>query len=47
VPNAQYFRTQAALYLELSRRMSLKGDAEYFRVLAGQHSAAAAEREGK
>jgi hypothetical protein len=46
VSDAHYFRTQAELYLELSRRMSLHGDAEYFRVLAGRHLAAALVLEG-
>jgi hypothetical protein len=31
----------------LSRRMSLHGDAEYFRVLAARHLVAAAELEGE
>jgi hypothetical protein len=47
VSDAHYFRTQAELYLELSRRMSLHRDAEYFRVLAGRHLAAALELEGE
>jgi hypothetical protein len=46
VADARYFRTQADLYLELSRRMSLQGDAEYFRVLAARHLAMALELEG-
>jgi hypothetical protein len=48
VADARYFRSQAELYLELSRRMSLHGDAEYFRVVAGRHLTAAneLEREG-
>jgi hypothetical protein len=47
VLDAHYFRTQAALYFELSRQMSLRGDAEYCRVRAERHLAMAAEREGE
>jgi hypothetical protein len=47
VLDAHYFRTQAALYFELSRQMSLRGDAEYCRVHAERHLAMAAEREGE
>ena len=32
--NAHHFRSQAELYFELSRRMSLRRDAEYYRVTA-------------
>jgi hypothetical protein len=34
VLNAHHFRSQAELYLELARRMSLRGDAEYCRIIA-------------
>jgi hypothetical protein len=34
VQDAHYFRSQAELYFELARRMSLRRDAEYFRVSA-------------
>jgi hypothetical protein len=34
VQNAHYFRSQAELYFELARRMSLRRDAEYYRVTA-------------
>jgi hypothetical protein len=45
VPDAHYFRMQAELYLELSRRMSLLGDAEYCRVRAERCLATATELE--
>jgi hypothetical protein len=48
VSDAHYRRTQAALCFELSRRMSLRGDAEYSLVRAERHLVAerrlAAER---
>ena len=45
MPDAHDFRVQAELYLELSRRMSLRGDAEYCRVRAARCSAMAIECE--
>jgi hypothetical protein len=47
MPDVHYFRSQAELYLALSRRMSLCGDAEYFRGLAARHLAAACELDGE
>lgn len=40
--NAHYFRSQAKLYFELARRMSLREDAEYCRVTAERHLSTAA-----
>jgi hypothetical protein len=45
VSDAHHFRTQAELYLELSRRMSLRTDAEFCRVRAARNLAAAVELE--
>ena len=39
--DALYFRSQAALYFELARRMSLAHDAELFRVLGDEYIARA------
>ena len=47
MPDAHYFRVQAELYLELSRQMSLLGDAEYCRVRAERCLATAVELEGE
>jgi hypothetical protein len=45
VPDAHYFRSQAELYFELARHMSLRADAEYCRVIAERYTATAAERD--
>jgi hypothetical protein len=45
VPDAHHFRVQAELYFELSRQMSLLGDAEYCRVRAERCLATAVELE--
>jgi hypothetical protein len=45
VHDAQYFRSQAELYRELARRMSLRGDAEYCRIHAAHCLARAIELE--
>jgi hypothetical protein len=45
VLDAHHFRSQAELYLELAKRMSLRGDAEYCRILAERCVARAAELE--
>ena len=47
MPDAHYFRVQAELYFELSRQMSLLGDAEYCRVRAERCLATALELEGE
>ena len=39
--DAHHLRSQAALYFELARRMSIRSDAEYCRVTAERHLAAA------
>jgi hypothetical protein len=41
--NVHYFRSQAELYFELARRMSIRADAEYCRVTAERYAAMAAE----
>ena len=43
--DAHHFRSQAELYFELARRMSLSGDAEYCRVIAERCQARAIELE--
>jgi hypothetical protein len=45
VLDAQHFRSQALLYSELAERMSVRGDAEYCRILAERCLARAAELE--
>jgi len=45
VEDARYFRSQAELYLQLARQMSLRVDAQYCRVCAGRYAARAAELE--
>lgn len=45
MPDAHYFRSQATLYFELARRMSLHVDAEYCRIVAERHAAKAAALE--
>jgi hypothetical protein len=45
VQNAHYFRSQAELYFELARRMSLRRDAEYYRVTAERHVSTAVDLE--
>jgi hypothetical protein len=47
VPDTHYLLSQAELYLELARRMSLRADAEYCRVIAERYAATAAEREAE
>ena len=43
--DAHHFRSQAQLYRELARRMSLRGDAEYCRIIAERCVARAIELE--
>jgi len=45
VLDAYHFRSQAVLYFELAERMSLRGDAEYCRIIAARCLARAAELE--
>jgi hypothetical protein len=45
VLDAHHFRSQALLYSELAERMSLRGDAEYCRIVAERCRARAAELE--
>jgi hypothetical protein len=45
VSDAHYFRTQAELYFELSRRMSVRSDAEYCRVMAERNLSRAIDLE--
>jgi hypothetical protein len=47
VLDAHYFRPQAQLYVELGRRMSLRGDAEYCRITAERCMARAVELEAQ
>jgi hypothetical protein len=43
--DAHYLRSQAALYFELARRMSIRSDAEYCRVIAERHLSRAIDLE--
>ena len=43
--DAHHFRSQALLYSELAERMSLRGDAEYCRIVAERCRARAIELE--
>ena len=43
--DAQYFRTQAELYFELSRQMSIRSEAEYCRVIAERNLSRAIDLE--
>jgi len=43
--DAHHFRSQAQLYSELAERMSLRGDAEYCRIVAERCLAQAIELE--
>ena len=43
--DAHHFRSQALLYSELAERMSLRGDAEYCRIIAERCLARATELE--
>jgi hypothetical protein len=45
VLDAHHFRSQAQLYRELARWMSLRGDAEYCRIIAERCQARAIELE--
>jgi hypothetical protein len=45
VQDAHYFRSQGELYFELARRMSLRRDAEYYRVIAERHVSTAVDLE--
>jgi len=45
VLDAHHFRSQARLYSELAERMSLRGDAEYCRIVAERCRARATELE--
>jgi hypothetical protein len=45
VLDAHHFRSQAQLYFELAERMSLRGDAEYYRIIAERCRARAIELE--
>ena len=43
--DAQYFRTRAELYFALSRRMSIRSDAEYCRIIAERNLSRAIDLE--
>jgi hypothetical protein len=45
VSDAHHFRAQAQLYFELARRMSLRVDADYCRVIAERNLSRAADLE--
>jgi hypothetical protein len=47
MPDADYYRSQAELYFELARRMSVRSDAEYCRATARRYAARAAELEAE
>jgi hypothetical protein len=45
VQDAHYFRSQAELYFELARWMSLRRDAEYYRITAERFVSTAVDLE--
>ena len=46
-PNTQYLRAQADIYFELARQMSLRADADVFRITAEDYMTRAAQLEAR